>query len=76
MIQANNLQFVEHQVQEIIEGDQISLSFNIFEGNKVLVEEINILGNNVTNENVIRSELLVDEGDPLTEINLNKSISK
>ena len=76
LIQDNNLQFVEHQVQETIEGDQISLSFNIFEGEKVLVEEINILGNNVTNENVIRSELLVDEGDPLTEINLNKSISK
>ena len=76
LIQENNLQFVEHQVQETIEGDQISLSFNIFEGEKVLVEEINILGNNVTNENVIRSELLVDEGDPLTEINLNKSISK
>ena len=76
LIQNNNLQFVEHQVQETIEGDQISLSFNIFEGEKVLVEEINILGNNVTNENVIRSELLVDEGDPLTEIKLNKSISK
>ena len=30
----------------------------------------------MTNENVIRSELLVDEGDPLTEISLNKSISK
>ena len=70
------MQFVDHQVLVKVEGDQISLSFNIFEGEKVLVEEINILGNNVTNENVIRSELLVDEGDPLTEINLNKSISK
>ena len=52
------------------------MSFNIREGEKVLVERINILGNSVTNENVIRSELLVDEGDPLTETSLNKSIAK
>ena len=76
LIESNNLQFVEHEVQEIIENDEIVLSFNIREGEKVLVERINILGNNVTNENVIRSELLVDEGDPLTETSLNKSIAK
>ena len=76
LIDSNNLQFVEHEVQEVIENDEIVLFFNITEGEKVLVERINILGNNVTNENVIRSELLVDEGDPLTEITLNKSIAK
>ncbi len=76
LIESNNLQFVEHEVQETIEKDEIVLTFNILEGEKVLVERINILGNNVTNENVIRSELLVDEGDPLTEITLNKSIAK
>ena len=76
LIESNNLQFVEHEVQEIIENDEITLSFNIREGEKVLVERINILGNNVTNENVIRGELLVDEGDPLTETSLNKSIAK
>jgi outer membrane protein insertion porin family len=76
LIESNNLQFVEHEVQEIIENDGILLSFNIKEGEKVLVERINIIGNSVTNENVIRSELIVDEGDPLTEITLNKSIAK
>ena len=76
LIEENNLQFVEHEVQETIENDEIVLSFNVKEGDKVLVERINILGNNVTNENVIRSELLVDEGDPLTETSLNKSIAK
>ena len=76
LIEINNLQFVEHQVQEIIENDEIILSFNIIEGEKVLVERINILGNSVTNEDVIRSELKVDEGDPLTGILLSKSISK
>ena len=76
LIEKNNLQFVEHQVQENVEDDKIFLSFNIIEGEKVLIERINILGNNITNENVVRSELLVDEGDPLTEITLNKSIAK
>ena len=76
LIEENNLQFVEHQVLEEIKDDKISLVFNIFEGKKVIIEKINILGNNVTNENVIRGELLVDEGDPLTDIGLNKSISK
>ena len=43
---------------------------------KSLVERINILGNNITNESVIRGELLLDEGDPFTNLNLDKSISK
>ena len=76
LIEKNNLQFVEHNVEEIIEKDSISLKFNIFEGNKILVDRINIVGNNVTNESVIRGELLIDEGDPFTKINLDKSIAK
>ena len=42
---------------------------------KKLVERINI-GNSVTNESVIRSELILDEGDPFSNLNLNKSISE
>ena len=33
-------------------------------------------GNSVTNEAVIRSELILDEGDPFTKLNLEKSISE
>ena len=76
IISNNNLQFVEHNVQEQIRDDSIDITFNIFEGEKELVERINIKGNTVTNEDVIRGELIVDEGDPLTMINLEKSISK
>ncbi len=76
LIENNNLQFVEHNVEEILEGRNIAIKFNITEGEKVLVERINVLGNNVTNEAVIRSELLLDEGDPFTKLNLDKSISK
>jgi outer membrane protein insertion porin family len=76
LIENNNLQFVEHNVQEKIDENGISIRLNIFEGEKVLVERINITGNNVTNESVIRSELLIDEGDPFTNLGLQKSISE
>tara|TARA_B100001059_G_scaffold236526_1_gene287537 strand:+ start:1034 stop:3265 length:2232 start_codon:yes stop_codon:yes gene_type:complete len=76
LIERNDLQFVEHNVQEIIEGDTINIIFNVFEGKKVLVERINILGNSITNENVIRGELILDEGDPFTKLNLDKSIAE
>lgn len=75
LIASNNLQFVEHNVKEIIEEDSINLVFNIYEGDKVLVERINILGNSITNEAVIRGELELDEGDPFTKLSLDKSIS-
>ena len=76
IIANNNLQFVEHNVQEVVEGDSINIIFNILEGEKVLVERVNITGNTVTNEAVIRGELLIDEGDPFTNLVLDKSISK
>ena len=76
LISNNNLQFVEHNVQEQIGEKSINVIFNIFEGEKKLVERINIKGNNVTNEDVIRGELLLDEGDPFTKINLDKSVAE
>ncbi len=76
LIEYNNLQFVEHNVEEIVEDDSIVIKFNINEGKKVLVERINILGNTVTNENVLRGELLLDEGDPFTNLSLEKSVAE
>ncbi len=76
LIAKNNLQFVEHNVQEVIDGNSINIIFNVFEGEKKLVERINIIGNSVTNESVIRSELILDEGDPFSNLDLNKSISE
>ena len=43
LIERNSLQFVEHNVQEEITGDSINIILNIFEGEKKLVERINIL---------------------------------
>ncbi len=76
LIENNNLQFVEHNVEEIVENDSINIVLNVFEGKRLTVERINITGNNITNEDVIRGELLLDEGDPYTDLNLQKSIAE
>ena len=76
LIDNNKLQFVEHSVQESLSGKKINLKFDIREGKKIIVERINVKGNSVTNESVIRSELLLDEGDPFTNLSLEKSVSK
>ena len=75
LIEKENIQFVEYNIEEELESDTISLKINIFEGEKILVEEINIVGNVVTNENVIRSELILDEGDPFSKVSLDKSVA-
>ena len=75
LIDDNELQFVTHSVSETVDDNFIDLEFKIFEGPKVIVERINIKGNTVTNDSVIRSELILDEGDPFSKIKIDKSIS-
>ncbi|RZO48344.1 MAG: outer membrane protein assembly factor BamA [Candidatus Pelagibacterales bacterium] len=70
------LQFVNHSVLETLDDDGVEVKINIFEGKKIIIEKINIAGNTVTNDSVIRGELLVDEGDPFSELLVNKSINK
>ena len=76
IIEKNNLQFVEHNVEEEKSGDYINLKFNIYEGEKFIVDRINVLGNNITDEAVIRGEMKLDEGDPFTDLALQKSIAE
>ena len=70
MIDENDLQFIQHSVKEFIDGSNINITINIFENEKIFVERINVSGNTVTNENVIRSEFLLDEGDPFNNLKL------
>ena len=67
--------FIKANVFETLSQNSIDLEFNVEEGEKFYVNKINILGNTVTSENVIRNQLLVDEGDPFSEILFNKSIN-
>ena len=59
--------------ENIADQNKIDIEFVINESQKLYVDRINILGNNITNETVIRNLLVVDEGDPLNEILNNKS---
>jgi len=66
---------VDVQVIENIDDNKLNLTFNIIETEKFFVERINIFGNNVTQESVIRNQFELDEGDPYNEILKNKTIN-
>jgi len=70
------LQFINHGVTETLDEEGIDIKISIFEGQKFTIERINIAGNSVTNDSVIRGELLVDEGDPYSALLVNKSINR
>ena len=76
IINNEDLQFIEHNVNEILKDDTIELIINVIEGQKVIVEKIDIVGNSVTNESVIRSGLLLDEGDPYSKVKVDKSLAQ
>ena len=66
---------LETKVNENIFENKIDLTFSIDEGKKFIVERINIYGNNITQENVVRNQLLIDEGDEFNSILTSKSIN-
>ncbi len=68
-------QSVSSNVEEDIIDQKINLNFIIKEIETKYVERINIFGNNITKETVIRNQLEIDEGDPYNEILANKSIN-
>ena len=61
-------------IEKIVE-DNLNIDFIINETDKVRISRINIFGNNVTRENVIRNQFEIDEGDFFNEILLNKTIN-
>ena len=70
-------EFISADVEEII-VDNDKLNFNIFlkETEKFYVGRINIFGNTITREDVIRNQFYVDEGDAFNEILHAKTINK
>jgi len=70
------LQFINHRVSETLSDDKVDVTIVIFEGEKFIIEKINISGNTVTNDAVIRAEMLVDEGDPYSALLVNKSLNR
>src|SRR6056300_448742 len=66
---------IKASVNENISSDKIDLEFALLELDPSYLTRINIYGNNITEETVIRNQIIVDEGDPYNEILLSKSIN-
>ena len=63
-------------IEEKIIENKININFNIDKFDYTYVERINIFGNSVTRENVIRNRFFLDEGDPYNEILKNKTLNE
>ena len=66
---------IKINVNENLVDNKLNLEFKIQEAEKFFVEKINIFGNNVTQESVLRNQFELDEGDPFNEILNNKSVN-
>ena len=67
--------FIQASVSENLISNKMNLVFNIESTEKFYIKRINIFGNNVTKENVIRNQLEFAEGDPYNEILVSKSVN-
>ena len=66
---------IKATVKETIIDNKININFNIEETEKMFIERINIFGNNITKESVIRNQIEIDEGDPFNELLYAKSLN-
>tara|TARA_B100001057_G_C22857813_1_gene953368 strand:- start:1823 stop:4051 length:2229 start_codon:yes stop_codon:yes gene_type:complete len=68
--------FIDASIEtKIINDTELGLVFEVKESEKFYVNKINILGNNITEEKVIRDLLEVDEGDPFNKLLHAKSLN-
>jgi outer membrane protein insertion porin family len=69
--------FIDVNVNEsFIDTNKIDFNFVVSDTNKFYIENINISGNYITFEEVIRNQLIVDEGDALNNLLFKKSINE
>tara|TARA_Y100000996_G_C22545605_1_gene651677 strand:- start:285 stop:2543 length:2259 start_codon:yes stop_codon:yes gene_type:complete len=59
----------------ITEDNKINIKLKLEDLEKLYIEQINIFGNFVTEEKVIRNSLIIDEGDAFNEMLYEKSIN-
>ena len=72
----NDYEFINASFKEkIVSNNELELIFEIKEFEKRYLKKVNVYGNNITEERVIRDNLEVDEGDPFNELLLSKSIN-
>ena len=66
---------IKAEIKEKIINDKININFKIEETEKFFIERINIFGNYITLESVIRNQIEIDEGDPFNQILYSKSLN-
>ncbi|WP_440670388.1 outer membrane protein assembly factor BamA [Candidatus Pelagibacter sp. HIMB1483] len=66
---------IKASVNENVVSNKINITFKIEETEKIFIEKINIYGNNITRESVIRNQIEIDEGDPFNQILYLKSVN-
>jgi outer membrane protein insertion porin family len=75
LLEAKRYGNFEINVQDLKAADnKINIIVQINEGQKSLVNKINIKGNTITEEKVIRDNLIISEGDQLNSSKVKKSI--
>ena len=73
----NDFTLINAKFDETIkENNKIDINIFFDELDQKIVERINIFGNFITDEKVIRNTLIVDEGDVYNDVLFNKSIQK
>ena len=76
IVLSEQFEFLKSTVNVDTQDNLINLTFNIDESEKFYVEKINISGNNITRETVIRNNFLIDEGDAFNELLQAKTLNK
>jgi outer membrane protein insertion porin family len=75
LLEAKRYGNFEINVQDLKAADnKINITVQLNEGQKSLVNKINIKGNTITEEKVIRDNLIISEGDQLNSSKVKKSI--
>jgi outer membrane protein insertion porin family len=77
MASSKQYEFINVAIDEnIVDKNKINITLKVIDDkNNFYVNKINIYGNSVTIEDVIRNELIIDEGDPLNKVLFAKSIN-
>ncbi len=71
----NGYLFARNEVQEVrVEPDSLDLFIRIYEGNRVTIRRVEIVGNNKTKDKVIRRELYTYPGDYFNRSAIIKSV--
>jgi outer membrane protein insertion porin family len=77
MASGKQYEFINAAIEEnIVNKNKIDITIKVINDDKnYYVNKINIFGNSITIEDVIRNELIIDEGDPLNKVLFAKSIN-